>query len=188
MGLAARECKTMKAYVFRWLTLLFLVFGGVQLWLSRPFWEPPAGLPSVEVTQGSSQPASKPLDAQTETQATSSVLFERPLFEPNRRPFVPSSQPVTEEPPQPVEEPQIEPPPEQPPTYADPSQLRLMGVLMTGNEQAALIATPDKPEGAWTVQGGDVSGWKVQEIAPNSVTLQVDGQTHVLQHYQQGTQ
>jgi Tfp pilus assembly protein PilP len=175
----------MKAYAFRWLTLLLLALGGVQLWLSRPFWEPPAGLPSVEFTPSDdSQTASKPLDAQTETQAaTSSVLFERPLFEPNRRPFVPSSQPVTDEPSQPVEEPQ----PEQPPTYADPSQLRLMGVLMTGNEQVALIATPEKPEGSWTVQGGDVSGWKVQEIAPNSVTLQVDGQTHVLQHYQQGS-
>jgi Tfp pilus assembly protein PilP len=178
----------MKAYAFRWVTLLFLVFAGVQLWLSRPFWEPPAGLPNVEGTPGGgSQPASKPLDPQTETQsATSSVLFERPLFEPNRRPFVPSSLPVTEEPPQPVEEPQPESPPEQLSTYADPSQLRLMGVLMTGNEQAALIATPEKPEGSWTVQGGDVSGWRVQEIAPNSVTLQVDGQTHVLQHYQQG--
>ena len=110
--------------------------------------------------------------------ATLDEALNRPLFQKNRRPFVP--QPVPAEPvpaPQPIVE------VASPPTTADASQLLLKGLLLTPNQGRALIATTDAPEGVWVEAGAIISGWTVKSLSPHGVLLAAGGTEALLKLY-----
>ncbi len=98
----------------------------------------------------------------------------RPLFQKDRRPFVPQITPV--EPP-PAPEPVAEAPP--PPPRPDAAQLLLKGLLLTPDRGKALIATLDAPDGVWVETGAVISGWTVKSLTPQGALL-ASGETEAL--------
>jgi hypothetical protein len=103
----------------------------------------------------------------------------RPLFRRDRRPFViPSQTPVVTA--------QIEPAPPilaPLPTSIDSSQLILKGLALRKDNQQALIASSEKPDGEWYGLGYELGGWKIMKLDSNSVDLSGAGQTATLTLY-----
>jgi hypothetical protein len=118
-----------------------------------------------------------PSDLAEPAPQTYEVTFARPVFSPTRRPFVPVVPPVEPE----TQEP-LQPTPETVPAY-DPNQFVLKGVIINDGQAKALIATPEQATGVWLSQGSELSGWKVEKIDKNTVTLIANGQPHVLKQY-----
>ena len=103
---------------------------------------------------------------------TLAEALSRPLFQRNRRPFVPEAVPV--DPP-----PNLEETVEAVPTpVIDTSQLMLKGVLVLPGLTRALIATANNPEGVWVEPGATVDVWTVKSLDQDSVSL-VSGETEV---------
>ncbi len=178
----------MRAYALRWIAILLASAAAALLWFSLPFLMQSTNLPPITAgTSGESQELFVVPPQRDAAASDGTAILARPLFGPTRRPFVPV--PLAAE----SEEVEAEPAPQPEPevaalSYDDPAQLRLMGVLLTDNIASALIATPDRPEGKWFERGSEVIGWTIDAIAPNSVTLKVSDKTHVIQHYQQGSE
>ncbi|MGQ0672489.1 MAG: hypothetical protein ACT4N2_06355 [Hyphomicrobium sp.] len=103
----------------------------------------------------------KPLSDYRET-------VSRPLFQPTRRPVVPS--PNTEEdlPPAPASE-QTEIIP------AAPSGLSLVGLMGSGGSRRALLRPNGQSHGTWLTVGRDIDGWRLSRIEENHVLIEKDG-------------
>jgi hypothetical protein len=171
----------MRAYVYRFLTLIFLlgflaVLAGYVQMLRRPAVDV-ATRPVLPWT-----PAADSVDGALPPEPGETAFgqtFQRPLFSPTRKPFQPSTPPVEEtEVAEPVEQIAVE----QPETF-DPQQFQLKGVLTSDSVQTALIATPEKPDGSWLRVGSGVMGWTVRKIEKNTATLELAGKTVVLKQY-----
>lgn len=141
-------------------------------------WVPPDEVP---------QPSTDVASPFTSTQA----LLERPLFQPDRRPF---------QPPPPLEQVMppvaivVEPPPSPPvvietaapppaPVPSPPLNATLKGVLLTDALDEAYLVYPASPNGAWVTVGTEIDGWKLTRIAKDQVTLVLGEQKQVLQLY-----
>ncbi len=95
----------------------------------------------------------------------------RPLFSPSRRvpeivslPEVSAPEPVAPPPP-PVEVPIIEPP-----------AISMIGILEDNGQLKALIKGEDRDE-RWVAIGAEIDGWRVRQITPLSITLQLNGES-----------
>lgn len=94
------------------------------------------------------------------------VISERPLFAESRRPYVAPA----------VVEPAAGPAP----VPAEPLTAELVGIMLTGRQQAVLI----QQEGAGLQRvalGQSVDGWRVERIERNQAVLSRAGEEHVLE-------
>lgn len=106
--------------------------------------------------------------------------FERPLFSPSRRKFVPA--PIEEKPvevasaPMPAQ-PQLQPsaPPSPPPS--------LLGISVSGGNAKALLQMAGGGPATWFADGETVDGWTISEIDGNQAVLMRDGQEARLSLY-----
>lgn len=109
--------------------------------------------------------------AAAETTAWLEAL-ERPVFSPNRRPWVPT-------------EPQPEPEAPVPMAAVAPGPgsgpVELIGVFIHDAGQRALIKWSSSPEGEWLAVGSDVAGWKIVGIGADSVALSNSADARTLQ-------
>ena len=102
----------------------------------------------------------------------------RPIFRAGRKPFFAE---VT--PPPPVSEEAVEAPPDAPP-IEPPQGLKLVGVMRDGDgRDRALVKSAQSPSASWLQIGDDIDGWRISEIAPNTVTLSSDASTITLDLY-----
>ena len=94
-------------------------------------------------------------------------IVERPLFYPDRRP--------EEEDPQLVQAPtpESEPQPE--------AELSLIGVMLTDNIQIALIRSGTSGNVARLRLGESVADWRLEQVMPQQVILQREGETRELE-------
>lgn len=101
-----------------------------------------------------------------------SETFQRPLFTPTRRKFVPPpvAPPPVEVAVAPVEQAPA-PPPEAPPAVA-PS---LLGVSIQGGAAKALLRVAGKETALWYGNGETVDGWTVSAIDKDQAVLERDG-------------
>ncbi len=140
---------------------------GLLLYAVATWWREPPPIEARDIAQWN--PADSFLSAQPGSASPSVTLNEalnRPLFQKNRRPFVPQA--IVAEPapaPQPVVE------VTSPPIRIDASQLLLKGLLLTPDQGKALIATADAPDGVWVEAGAIISGWTVKSLDPQGVLL-----------------
>ncbi|MEQ1717733.1 MAG: hypothetical protein ABL907_17440, partial [Hyphomicrobium sp.] len=111
-----------------------------------------------------------------------SEILARPLFRPDRRPFVPK--PVAEVvPPPPEQAPAAVPtPPQSEPAAVPvpplPPGLKLVGIV--GGVQGArraLLRSAEMPEGKWYPLGSDLNGWKITRIDADEALLAANGET-----------
>ena len=145
-----------------------LLVWGLMIWRSDPMpieqrpvasWDPAASFDAGQ--PGANAPVVSLAEA-----------LSRPLFQRNRRPFVPEAVPV--DPPPNLEE-TVE---AVPAPVIDTSQLMLKGVLVLPGLTRALIATANNPEGVWVEPGATVDVWTVKSLDQDSVSL-VSGETEV---------
>lgn len=106
--------------------------------------------------------------------------FERPLFSPSRRKFVPA--PVEEKPVEvastpPAAQPQPQPsaPPSPPPS--------LLGISVSGGNAKALLQVAGGGPATWFANGEAVDGWTISRIDGNQAVLMRDGQETRLSLY-----
>ncbi|MER9934320.1 hypothetical protein [Mesorhizobium sp. M0088] len=102
-----------------------------------------------------------------------SETFQRPLFTPTRRKFVPP--PVAPQPVEvavaPVEQPPTPPPQEVAPAVA-PS---LLGISIHGGAAKALLRVAGSDAAIWYASGETVDGWTVSAIDKSQAVLERDG-------------
>ncbi|RNJ44808.1 hypothetical protein B5V01_00465 [Mesorhizobium erdmanii] len=102
-----------------------------------------------------------------------SETFQRPLFTPTRRKFVPP--PVA---PPPVEvaaapvEPAPAPPPSEAPLAVAPS---LLGISIHGGAAKALLRVAGSEAAVWYGSGDTVDGWRVSAVDKDQAVLERDG-------------
>ena len=101
------------------------------------------------------------------------MALDRPVFSRSRRPF----QPALQEAEPPAEELVPEPRP------SDTSGLSLKGIVVTGPQRWALIASVQSPEGVWLRHGAEIDGWTITGLEPEAVTLMSGGKTSKLKLY-----
>lgn len=110
------------------------------------------------------------------------VVFDRPLFQPLRRPFVAVPPAVV------VEQPVV---PESIPVLLTepvlpamaPPAMTLKGVKISAGSSAALIVTPEIQKGKWMKIGDIVADWKLVDITPGKVKFSLGSESHILQLY-----
>jgi len=101
-----------------------------------------------------------------------SEALARPLFSPERRPFVPQA--VMPEAALPDVPGAVEAAPR-------PEPLSVVGVFIHGTGRRALLVSPSRPEGEWLRVGSKIAGWEVMRIERNSVALAQSGDALTLQ-------
>lgn len=90
--------------------------------------------------------------------------FERPLFIPSRRPFVPQPPETIAPPPVPEAQPTAQAAP-------DATGLQLKGVMLGQNTAKAFLIWPEAPLGQWLTVGSSVKGWELTKIEDDTVWL-----------------
>ena len=102
-----------------------------------------------------------------------SETFQRPLFTPTRRKFVPPpiAPPPVEVAVAPVEQAPAPPPPEAAPVVA-PS---LLGISIHGGAAKALLRVAGSETALWYGNGESVDGWTVSTIDKDQAVLERDG-------------
>lgn len=91
------------------------------------------------------------------------AVVERPLFRPNRRPFVPEPEPATATTPAPVETATPAPPPE--PDWV------LIGIGENAEGRVALLRLPERTELVRAREGDIIEGREVVAMSSNEVAL-----------------
>ena len=183
----------MRIYHLKALTVVFLV---ATVLLIGGAWHitniPVADLslrPLPQVSQPSKAKTSRPV---LDEAAPLSSVFARPLFRPDRRPFDPNKVAIVQLEPQALPPapapPPVPAPPPSPVVQAPPPppvfpQITLKGVRLSGQNDAALLETPDFPLGQWFPLGSDVSNWRLKSITDGDVTFSFGDLTQVLQLY-----
>jgi hypothetical protein len=185
----------MRVFHLKALTAVFL-FATVVLtgWAWQIVNSPVADLSLRPLSQSAKLLLAKTVRPNTDEAASLSNVFTRPLFRPDRKPFVPKEVAVVEPAPQalpPAPEPVPVPAPEPlpiPVVQAPPPppvfpQITLRGIRLTGQNDAALLETPDFPLGQWFPVGSDLSSWRLKSITDDGVTFVSGDLTQVLQLY-----
>lgn len=129
----------------------------------RPIEAAPASSPMTGAALEPTGPT-KPPQVYRETLA-------RPLFRPDRRPFVAAPPPPPEqETPVAVEAASVPPAPLTP-----PEGLKLVGVMRDGSGGGrALMRTAQSPSASWLEIGDEIEGWRVAKIGQSNVTLELE--------------
>jgi hypothetical protein len=112
------------------------------------------------------------LPAPFDTEEAIRQFTTRPLFAEGRRPFEPA--PVAPEPPV-VAVPELTPEPVETASEPLPSpQIRLLGVMVSGEVRKALIFDESTGQQTWLSEGEAVQGWTLIEVSNNSMRLKVE--------------
>lgn len=146
----------------RYVTPLQLLLGGICLVLLGVLtyeWMIPPAEATVPTLPGRTRIAVAPLPLANPSQPVGAfdVINARPLFKPDRKPVPP--------PPTPGEAVAAPPPP---PT------LSLVGVIIDGSRQLALLRVPQSPLAVSASVGDDVAGWRVTAVYPDHIVLRRD--------------
>jgi hypothetical protein len=185
----------MRVFHLKALTAVFLLATVVLTgWAWQIVNSPVADLSLRPLSQSAKLLLAKTVRPNTVDAASLSNVFTRPLFRPDRKPFVPKEVAVVEPAPQalpPAPEPVPVPAPEPlpiPVVQAPPPppvfpQITLKGVRLTGQSDAALLETPEFPLGQWFPLGSDLSNWQLKSITDDSVTFISGDLSQVLQLY-----
>jgi hypothetical protein len=182
----------MRVYHLKALTAVFIlatVF--LTAWAWHTFKRPVADLSLRPLSQSAKPAKSRTIRPVTDEAVALSNVFARPLFRPDRRPFDPNKMVVVEPEPQaPLPVPEPPPVPKLPPSPVVQAplppvfpQITLRGVRLTGQNDAALLETPDFPLGQWFPVGSDLSNWRLKSITDDGVTFISGDLTRVLQLY-----
>jgi hypothetical protein len=107
--------------------------------------------------------------------ATRAEIKARPLFFKSRRPYQPPA-PQTAETAPPTAATAIE-------TAIAAESLTLKGVFLGSPFSRALIVSPANPNGIWVAHGGEIEGWKIEDVAASQVRLAQQQKTAVLTLY-----
>jgi hypothetical protein len=128
----------------------------------------PAAIPSPSIEGGEGGFAAESLDLrpvalpdEPEAAPTWSEALARPIFSPDRRPFVPAPPEPRQAEPETVET--AEPPPD--------AGLAVKGIFLHDNVRRALVTSAASPGGEWLTVGAAVAGWTVSAIEATSVVL-----------------
>ena len=97
------------------------------------------------------------------------VVAERPIFQPDRRPYVAA---VVAPPPAPTQSP---PPPPAIRAYT------VVGVVVSANRRLAWLKAPSATSPARVSEGDVVQGWRVKQISADRVTFEAGTAEHVLE-------
>ena len=97
-----------------------------------------------------------------------SQSLARPLFFEGRRLPIPQPKEVKAEPPKPPPPPSPPPPPPKPVLL--PDKIKLLGVVMHGEDRKALIETPPQLA-AWFKLGDQIAEWTITAIEENRVVF-----------------
>lgn len=128
---------------------------------------PPSGGPLEPSISGAA-------DAVTSNDDTGNAFLARPLFSPSRRPSNDQHADAQAETPENTEIVSGTP-------SGEPSGLRLIGVMQIGrDDRRALIRASNAPNGLWLALGGEVDGWRVSTIEPETVVVAKSGGTEQL--------
>jgi len=101
-----------------------------------------------------------------------SATLARPLFNRDRKPFIPPHEPESR--PEPSEE-VVE-------IQSEASELILLGVSLGGGQSRALVAGQDS-SGNWVRPGDTIQSWTIKEIRSNEVSLTRGNEKAELQLY-----
>ncbi|MBL6854210.1 MAG: hypothetical protein ISQ86_12550 [Alphaproteobacteria bacterium] len=146
----------------RYVTRLQLLLGGICFLLLGVLayeWMIPPAKATVPALRGRTRVAVPPLPLANPSLPIEAfdVINARPLFKPDRKPVPP--------PPTPAEAAAAPPPP---PT------LSLVGVIIDGSRQLALLRVPQSPLAVSASVGDDVAGWRVTAVYPDHIVLRRD--------------
>jgi len=97
------------------------------------------------------------------------VIVERPLYQPDRRPYAPPVAAAL-----PIPAPQAPPPP----------AIRgyvVVGIMVSGERRLAWVKAPAASSPAKIAEGDVVQGWRVKQIAADRVTFEAGTAEHVLE-------
>jgi hypothetical protein len=112
------------------------------------------------------------IDVPENRSVTLAEIQARPLFLKSRRPYRPPAPQITA----------VAPLGETEPT-ASAESFTLKGVFLRPPLSKALIVSPANPEGIWVAHGGEIEGWKIEEVAASEVRLAQQKKTTVLTLY-----
>lgn len=144
---------------------LCVALGGALWWPADP---PPRAV-LIPVTKASAPPAIPPEPSIAQVvKADFSIVADRPVLQPSRRPFVPA---VAAAPPQPAPAP---PPPPAIRAYT------VVGVMMSGGRRLAWLKSPSGGSPARVAEGDVVQGWRVKHIESDRVTFEAGTAEQVL--------
>lgn len=144
------------------------MLGAKALEVSRVELQQPA---TLETTQNS-VPISDSAQIVTRPAIYYAAITDRPLFEPDRRPYV--AEPQTPPPePEPLAVPIIEEPEPVVQVEAPPPTLSLQGIMTRDNKNAALIGI-DGADPEWMAQGEPISTWVLSEIGNDWIEISRD--------------
>jgi type II secretory pathway component PulC len=174
----------MRSYAFKILAVLAIAAIIAQLVFARVLFEPPEAVSARPVETWSPTIENGAELNATANGATTGVILARPLFAPNRKPYV-AQEVVAEvaEPPPPLEEQAPEPVP-----ITDPSTMSLKGIFVSGNTRSGFIVSPDIPEGKWYSEGTVVLGWKIGRFQDDNVILTQGSESFTLKQYVDNSQ
>jgi hypothetical protein len=128
------------------------------------------------------EPPSSTSGEKSATSADVASLKVRPLMSQTRRPFVAIS--IAESEVAPIPEVELPPPvPVEPAIQFNSLEFKLLGLLIDGDTQQALIAAPSYPMGHWIMRGGIIEGFTLLEIGDGEITLEQGGKRIRLQQY-----
>lgn len=119
--------------------------------------------PAPAMNPGTEAPDAAPGPAATAGAAAIRAALTRPLFHPDRRPFVAPT------------------PPDQAPAPAAPAPpppgYRLRGIVLTAGDRAALVEAPGATDYLEVGEGSTLAGWTVSGIAADHLVLSQGRQT-----------
>jgi hypothetical protein len=183
----------MRVFHLKALTAVFLLATVVLTgWAWQIVNSPVADLSLRPLSQSARLLMAKTVRPNADDAESLSNVFTRPLFRPDRKPFVPKEvavvEPAPPAPPPALEPPPVPEPPPSPVVQAPPPplvfpQITLRGVRLTGQNDAALLETPEFPLGQWFPVGSDLSNWQLKSITDDSVTFSSGDLSQVLQLY-----
>jgi hypothetical protein len=171
--------------------LILLLISGLAVANAAMFLNPVEVGP-IEQTDLSPRVAKTPDQQSTvaPSRSTMGAATSRPLFSPNRRPFVAlalqPSQVIVDAavivqdvlPPS-----QPEMPIEMIAVNAPPPAAALMGIQKSSLSSKALIMPASTQDAAWFAKGALIDGWRVEAIGETFVTLMLGDQTHRIELY-----
>ena len=146
--------------------LCLLALVGLNLALALALWDGAGGRPKtpaaaapwiVPQPQPQASVAARPLETFAQTLA-------RPVLFKSRQPYVGPEIPAAA--------PEL--PPGPPPAPELPLEASLRGIVVAKGRRQALAAERERPVGRWLAEGGQIDGWTLVAIGPDSAKFQRD--------------
>lgn len=150
---------------------LSLALGAMCAGLAAVLWWPVSPVrPGLPLHSGSADVPALPPEPSVALAPKSefSLIAERPLFQPSRRPFIAAT---------------VAAPPPPAPAPPPPPAIRaytVVGVMVSGSRRLAWLKPPAGGSPARVAEGDVVQGWRVKQIDKDRVTFEAGALEHVL--------